>query len=270
MAAGFTSYNGSSRRDLQTAVAAATIIMLFVFAGSAGAHFGVIVPGDDIVDAGESRSVGLRLMFMHPFEGTYMDMARPAAFGVRVQGRSADLAPALRAVERSGRKAWTAEYMIERPGDHVFFMEPAPYFEPAEESFIVHYTKVIVHALGMESGWDEPLGLRTEIVPLTRPYGLWTGNVFRGQVTVRGDPLPHAEVEIEPLAEGALTAPAGPFVTQVVKTDASGVFSYGLPHAGWWGFAALSTDERKLRHTDGQEYPVELGAVLWVHARDME
>jgi nickel transport protein len=239
-------------------------------AAPARAHFGIILPADDMVMATDGRRLSLQLMFLHPFQGSWMSMARPAAFGVRIQGQSVDLLSQVHPAERSGHAIWAADYDIRRPGDHVFFLEPAPYFEPAEECFIVHYTKVIVHALGMESGWDEPVGLKTEIVPLSRPYGLWTGNVFQGKVLRYGAALPNADVEVELLAEGTLTPPADPFITQVVRTDANGVFTYGLPRAGWWGFAALSTDEAPRRHSDGHDYPVEIGAVLWVRAYDME
>ena len=236
----------------------------------AEAHFGVVLPSDDMVMADESRRIGVELMFMHPFEGVWMDMDRPLAFGVRAQGRRTDLLSTIQPVERGGHSAWEASYEIRRPGDHTFYMEPSPYFESAEEAFIVHYTKVVVHALGLESGWDEPLGLKTEIVPLSRPYGLWSGNVFQGQVLRYGEPLSNARVEVELLAEGKIKAPADPFITQIVTTDADGVFVYGLPCAGWWGFAALSTDDEPARHSDGNEYPVEIGAVLWIHADDME
>lgn len=57
-------------------------------------------------------------------------------------------------------------------------MEPKPYFEPAEDCYIIHYTKTVVSAFGLE-GWDRELGLKTEIVPLTRPFGLYAGNVFQ-------------------------------------------------------------------------------------------
>jgi cobalt/nickel transport protein len=157
-----------------------------------------------------------------------------------------------------------------QPGDHVFFVEPEPYWEPAEECFIIHYTKVIVNAFGLEEGWDSELGLKTEIVPLTRPYGLWTGNVFRGVVKVDGRPVPFAEVEVEYYnQDGKVKAPADPYITQVIKADEKGVFTYAMPRAGWWGFAALSTADYKLKH-EGKEYPVEIGAVLWVRTRDMK
>jgi cobalt/nickel transport protein len=55
----------------------------------------------------------------------------------------------------------------------------------------------------------------------------------------------------------------------LVKADANGVFSYAMPRAGWWGFAALNTADWKLKH-NGAEKSVELGAVYWVHTRDMK
>ncbi len=151
-------------------------------------------------------------------------------------------------------------------------MEPTPYWEPAEDCYIIHYTKVCVNALGLEEGWDEPVGLKTEIVPLTRPYGLWTGNVFTGVVLVDGKPVPDAEVEVEYLNEDAenvslLKAPSDPYITQVVKADKNGVFTYAIPKEGWWGFAALNEDSRKIKSPDGQKKSIEIGAVYWVKTR---
>ena len=208
-----------------------------------------------------------------------MEMARPKQFGVVHDGDTTDLTGSLREAKGKGPDQtgeftyWTAEFTIRRPGDHTFFVEPTPYWEPAEDVFIVHYTKVCVHAFGLEEGWDQPLGLETEIVPFTRPYGLWTGNLFTGQVLVKGEPAPFAEVEVEYLNEfpendGVVRPPADPYVTQVVKADAEGVFSYAMPRAGWWGFAALGEADWKIQR-DGQDKRVEIGAVYWVRTRDM-
>lgn len=237
-------------------------------AGLASAHFGVIIPSDDIVSQGESRKITLDVKFIHPMEGNYMNMEKPRRFGVLLRGKKTDLLPTLKEKKVHGFTTWEARYTVRRPGDHVFYVEPAPYWEPAEQSFIVHYTKVIVNALGMEAGWDQPVGLKTEIVPLTRPYGLWTGNVFQGVVMVDGKPAPFTEVEVEYLNTDGVKIPSDPYVTQVVKADADGVFTYAMPRAGWWGFAALNEDDRKIER-DGKAYPVEIGAVLWIRTRDM-
>lgn len=234
------------------------------------AHFGMIIPSDDIVGKEDKKTITLDVKFIHPFEGHYMNMDMPKAFGVFADGKKQDLLKSLKKKEVKKFAAWEASYQIKAPGDYAFFVEPAPYWEPAEESFIIHYTKVIVNALGLEEGWDAEIGLKTEIVPLTRPYGLWAGNVFQGIVKVDGKPVPNAEVEVEYYNEGGrLKAPAEPYVTQVVKADQNGVFTYAMPKAGWWGFAALSTADYKMSH-EGKEYPVEIGAVIWVKTRDMK
>lgn len=249
--------------------------MIALAAGPAAAHFQMIVPSDDMVSQEESRTLRLDLMFNHPFEGHGMDMAKPVQFGVLIDGQRQDLHGSLKAMKFKGldgkaHDGFSAQYKLRRPGDYVFFVEPAPYWEPAEEKFIVHYTKVVVNGFGLEAGWDDEVGLQTEIIPLTRPYGLYTGNVFQGIVKVNGKPAPFTEVEVEYYnKDGKLKAEADPLITQVVKADANGVFTYAMPRAGWWGFAALNEAQRPMVH-DGKEYPVEIGALIWVRTRDMK
>jgi cobalt/nickel transport protein len=251
-------------------IIAFAVIMLMVSLSVCWAHFGMIIPSDDIVGKEDKKTITLEVKFIHPFEGHYMNMEMPKAFGVFADGKKQDLLKSLKKKEVKKFAAWEASYQIKAPGDYAFFVEPSPYWEPAEESFIIHYTKVIVNALGLEEGWDAEIGLKTEIVPLTRPYGLWAGNVFQGIVKVDGKPVPNAEVEVEYYNEGgSLKAPAEPYVTQVVKADQNGVFTYAMPKAGWWGFAALSTADYKMSH-EGKDYPVEIGAVIWVKTRDMK
>jgi len=243
------------------------------------AHFGTIVPSDDIVTQEDSKTLHLEMKFIHPLERHYMEMAKPKQFGVIHAGKRTDLRDSLQKTKGSSPDQankftfWKADYKIRRPGDYTFFVEPTPYWEPAEGKFIVHYTKVCVGALGLESGWDRPVGLETEIIPLSRPYGLWTGNLFSGRVLLKGKPVPYAEIEVEYLNEaaegGKIHPPADPFVTQVIKADANGVFHYAMPKAGWWGFAALADADWKLQH-DGLDKTVEIGAVYWVHATEMQ
>ena len=53
------------------------------------------------------------------------------------------------------------------------------------------------------------------------------------------------------------------------KADPSGVFTYAMPKAGWWAFAALNTDEGKMKH-NGEENSFAIGAVLWVRVYVMK
>jgi cobalt/nickel transport protein len=232
----------------------------------AEAHFGMIIPSDDMVMKKERAYVTLQLMFWHPFEGQGMELARPVNFGVIARGVKTDLLNSLVSHTVEGHTTWNTTYRIKRPGIYVFYMEPQPYWEPAENSYIVHYTKTVVAAYGEDQGWDEPIGLKTEIVPLSKPFGLYAGNVFQGVVLLDGQPLPYAEVEVEYFnTAGTYSAPTDYMVTQTIKADPNGIFTYGVPRAGWWGFAALSTDDRKI---EGRE--VEIGAVIWVRFHEMK
>ena len=235
------------------------------------AHFQELIPSTDILSQESGREIQLALSFTHPMEGgPAMAMGQPIQFGVLTPGGRQDLLSSLRPASRDGQSAYEARYRVEQPGDHVFYLEPAPYWEPAEGVMIVHYTKVVVDAFGAGEGWDAEVGFPVEILPLTRPYGLWTGNLFRGIVKRNGQPVPFAEVEVEWRNDGSIEPPADPFVTQVVKADAQGVFAYAMPKAGWWGFAALLEADRPLRNPQGEEVPVEAGALIWVHTRDMK
>ncbi len=250
-------------------------LTLWLTAGSlTSAHFQMIIPSDDIVSQSDRNEIELDVMFMHPFEGGGMNMKMPINFGVFARGKKKDLLNSLnerQIRDRTGKNhnVFKAEYSIKRPGDHIFYVEPKPYWEPAEEIFIIHYTKVIVNAFGLEEGWDKALGQKAEIIPLTRPYGLWAGNVFQGIVKVKGKPVPFSKVEVEYYnKDGTVKAPADPMITQVIKADANGVFTYSMPKAGWWGFAALNEDEKKI-NLNGKAYPVEIGAILWVRTYEM-
>jgi len=240
------------------------VVAFLVCAGTCFGHFGMIIPSDNMVMPGDSRNITITVSFSHPFEGNGMELAKPNKFGVFISGRNQDLLGQLKQTKVMGHKAWKLGYTLRRPGVYQFYMVPQPYWEPAEDKYIVHYTKTVVGAFGNEEGWDQPIGLRTEIVPLSRPFGLYAGNVFQGIVMLDGKPVPYAEIEVEYYnKDKSVVAPTDYMVTQVIKADANGVFTYGIPHAGWWGFAALNTAPEKIKY-EGKDKEVELGAVLWV------
>lgn len=243
-----------------------------LLAGRAEAHFQLMIPARDVVSAGDSRSVDLEIAFTHPMEaGPVMEMGLPRRFGMIVDDQTHDLIETLRPKKVDGKTAYTASVRLARPGDHVFYLEPAPYWEPAEGKMIIHYTKVVVDFMGMETGWDRMVGFPVEIEPLVRPYGLWTGNAFRGIVRREGRPVPFARIEVEYYNEaGCVRTPNDAFITQVIKADSSGVFSYTMPKAGWWGFAALVDGDEKMKNPAGEMVHVELGGLVWVKTVDME
>jgi cobalt/nickel transport protein len=251
----------------------------------ASAHFQMVyTPEMAMVKGGK---VPVKLVFTHPFEaGHTMNMGKPEQFYVvRSRGENApkktDLLETLQpftwtSLTNSG-DAWETTYQA-RGGDHIFCLVPEPYWEEGDGFYIKQNTKVIVNVGGEPGAWMEPVGLPTEIVPLAKPYDRWTGNVFQGKVLVDGKPVPGAEVEIEymnhkPLLDknafakdGEVEAPQDAFVLQTIFADDNGVFTFGIPRAGWWGFAALDLDPEYTY----KDKKCSRDAVIWIQAKDMK
>ncbi|MDQ2078622.1 DUF4198 domain-containing protein [Xanthobacteraceae bacterium Astr-EGSB] len=248
------------------AALSASVALVFV-TSTAFAHFQEIIPSADVLP--EGGKVGVEIVFTHPMErGPVMEMAKPKRLGVFAAGKTSDLLATLTSKKIDGKQAWAFEHELKAPGAVTYFVEPQPYWEPAEKKWIIHYAKVIVDAFASGEGWSAQVGLPVEIEPLSRPTGLWTGNLFRGVVRAKGKPVPFAEVEIEWMNDGSVKAPNEAFVTQVVRADQNGVFAYVMPRAGWWGFAAL-VDGPDAKSPDGKPAKTELGGLIWVKATDM-
>ncbi|MEL6954399.1 MAG: DUF4198 domain-containing protein [Pseudomonadota bacterium] len=253
---------------MKAALTTVSVLATALASSAAFAHYGMIIPSDPMLSQEDGRSISLDVSFSHPFELAGMELVTPVAFSVTHEGETTDLLDALTPATLMEAPGFTLDYDLNRPGTYIFAMEPQPYWEPAEDSFIVHYTKTYVSAYGSDEGWDAMLGLRTEIEPLTRPFGIWEGNVFQGRVLLEGEAVPFAEVEVEYFNEDlSAQAPSELMITQTIVADADGVFSYSTPNSGWWGFAALNTAPETIAF-DGEDKAVELGAVIWVHFED--
>jgi len=239
--------------------------LLLCSTGQALAHFGMVIPSESIVTQ-KKKNIDLTLSFSHPFEMIGMDMVKPEQFYVMLDGEKTDLLGSLQEQQVMEHQGWATNFKVQRPGVYHFAMAPQPYWEPAEDVSIIHYTKTIVAAYGDDEGWAEPMGLPTEIVPMLRPFGNYAGNSFSGQVLIDGKPAANAEVEVELYNhDRSYAAPSDYHVTQVVAADENGVFSFTCPKPGWWGFAALSEADYTIKNPEGEDKGVELGAVLWIY-----
>jgi len=243
-------------------------------ASTACAHFAMMIPSKDVIGQKDNKNISLQLRFTHPFEGgPQMQMDRPEKFGVVVGDEVIDFLGTLSEKKVDGKSIWETTFKVTKPADYIFFLTPSPYWEPAEDKFIVHYTKVIVDALGAEEGWDKPIGqqagIPVEIVPLSRPYSLYSGNLFTGRVLRDGKPAGDVDVEVEYWGQGKTKAATDAHVTQVIKTDENGLFSFAMPKAGWWGFSAVMEGPAPMKH-QGEDKKVETAAVIWVHAYPMQ
>ncbi len=234
------------------------------------AHFGMVIPSDSMVMQDDTKNINVKLSFSHPFELAGMELVKPKVFTVTTINGEKSLKAKLKKTKIINNTGWQINYKIKRPGAYMFCMEPEPYWEPAEDCYIIHYTKTVVAAFGDDEGWDKEAGLKTEIIPLSKPFGLYKGNVFQGKVLLDGKPVPFSKVEVEYYNEAnKLEAPTDYMVTQTIKADANGIFTYAAPIAGWWGFAALNDADFKIK-LDGKEKDVEIGAVIWVEFQDLK
>ena len=243
------------------------ISTLIVFTSILSAHFQTLIPQNDVVTNNKKQK--MTLSFMHPYEQSYMQMQKPNYFGYFLDGKKINLTNNLKMKKIDGFKTWQCEEKLKEIGDYQFFVDPKPYFEPSEGKFIRHLTKIIIDAHNAGEGWDKPIGLKAEIVPLTRPYSLYTGNIFSAKVLYKGKIVPDAYIEVEYFNPSKIKAPTDGHVTQVVKADSNGIFHFVMPKTGWWGFAALIDDDVTIKK-GSIEYPVELGALIWIKTYEMK
>lgn len=265
------------------------LLLFGILSSPAFPHFQLLYTPDAALN--ESRALPLALVFSHPFNNGYtMNMGKPESFyvinqrGTDAEPRETDLLQYLEPVMWSGVDSEAAAYVAHPPrsvtrslGDYTFVLHPSPYYEEEEDKYIQQITKTVINVGGIPGSWDKPLGLPVEIMPLDKPYANWVGGVFRAVVLADGQPVPHAEIEVEYLnhepqieqqrfdPEGKVTPPQGSFITLSIKANAQGEVTIGLPKEGWWGICALDLDDG-LKHNDKD---LSLDAVLWIKATDM-
>ncbi len=255
------------------AAAAATTI-----AGGAQAHFQLLYTPEVMLE--KPGEIPLALVFGHPMDnGHVMDMGEPEEFFVVFKGEKTDLKDSLQAVKWQGTgeeaaDAYTAAYKVVRNGDYIFGVVPAPYMESAEDIYIQQITKAMVNKGAMPTGWNEPLGLATEIVPMNKPYQVFAGGTFTGQLLSDGKPAGGVECEVEWIntavdleanAFGKDTQIDPPATAVSAITDDNGMFTFGIPRAGVWGFACLGSGPA----TEHEGKELSQDAVLWINAADL-
>lgn len=255
-----------------------TSLGLSAFSAPAQAHFQLLYTPE--VNLAEPATIPMQLVFWHPMEnGHVMDMEKPQEFYYVFRGEKHDLLDSLKEIEFEGQdnkaKAFATDVKVQRNGDYIFVVNPQPYFEKNEDAYIQQITKTYVNRGGLPDAWDEPLGLVTEILPYNKPYNVVVGSTFTGQVLTEGKPAAGIEIEIEymsaepdpktnkPVSKASMDPVGG---TLVAITDPNGMFTFGIPKAGYWGFAALGSGPQD--EFEGKELSQD--AVIWIRADELE
>ncbi|MDY6834266.1 MAG: DUF4198 domain-containing protein [Chloroflexota bacterium] len=241
------------------AILAMLVILTFISAQPASAHFTMLLPGDDLEVTAEDyiaergSVVTLKILWGHPFEHILFDCPSVPQVHVRTpSGSVSTLSP--NEITIDGNLAYEVSFTVEEIGDHIVYAELA-----AEEHGVVDHVKAIVHC-GEEAwtGWDAATDQNLEIIPYTRPYGIEPGFVFSGRAIWQdGSAIAGATTEIEKyntksdgealVAEAELRFPEDPpmMFTRVTTTNNNGEFSYTLDEPGIWfiGVTVEAEDE---------------------------
>ncbi len=254
----------SSRRIALTLVAVAALC------GAAWAHYPMLLTDSPMVERGEP--IEIEYTIGHPFWNDRHAVHKPEK--VRVyppQRRAFDLTASVTSLGTTELPRWRVRYTPRSSGDHVFSFHGGLYHEPPQRT-VADYSKLIIHVkheTGAQVGWHRVLQDPLEILPLTRPYAIPTGSVFRGQVLASGQAMPEMIVDAETYAPGHLQHEGGylPKYRLGVRTDDQGVFAVTLPKPGWW---ILSTATDGGPGEQGTSSFVARRATLWVHVGDTE
>ncbi len=256
----------SARNFLTQLALAGAVFALGISAASA--HFLTLFPQKQVVDQGDSRQLQMPVYFTHPATmGPTMDMQKPVRLSVRLGQKTSDLTEQLISKQFSGKQGWQLDYSIRRPGIYTFFAEQKPYFDPTEQAVLIQYPKTIVSSFSGEGDWQTKVATPVEIMPLTRPFALWTGSSFTGQVLVNGQPAAGVTVEMEHYNAAHDALPSDAWANQEVITNSQGEFTVTLTKSGWWGIAALFETENGFE-LNGKKYLLEQAGVLWLQAQD--
>ena len=247
-------------------------------AAPARGHYHILLPDRHSVKVGDA--VTLTYVFGHPFEHDLFDTEKLSKATVfDADGKATDVLARVERVEtlgHEGRRITAYQYVFKPAarGDHTVLFESPPVWMPDEKQFVRDTARVTIH-VETQRGWDARHGDATQfaVVPLTRPYGLRAGMVFRAAVHPNDANGVSHLVEVErfnPQPPAAL--PTDEHVTLALKTDSQGTATTTLPDAGWWGITAVRRypAEAKVptRERDGKAYPLVERATLWVLVED--
>ena len=250
----------------------AVLLLTLSAAHPAGAeYFTILRAAPPLVSGPKSTQLDVSIAFGHPFEYTAEDMDLVQMFAsIRYpleeggQPIRREYLDTLRRVKYLKKNAWAGTIPLPEPGLYQLVLETRPYWAEKQGIFLQQFAQTLVPVQGYEYGWEVPVGLKLEILPLTRPFGLMAPALFTGRVLLDGKILPDTPVRIEYLNEDRRTVPSPYHQTQRLRTNEHGVFSFVCPHPGWWGFAAVTQGD-PLRGPDGQSKNTELSGVLWLH-----
>ena len=246
------------------------IVWLGLFAGSAAAHFNMLLP--QTASAKKGETVTITYQWGHPFEHQLFDAPQPQSLiALSPDGKRIDLTDKLAKItlqsEAKEVTAYRLRFTPQQRGDYVLVLQTPPIWMEEDGEFLQDSVKMVLHVQA-QKGWDASAG-GFELVPLTRPYGLRPGMVFQVEMLSAqsgSEDRPRSRfglAEIERYnAEPPKKLPPDEEITRTVRLDANGVATTTLSEAGWWCLTVARANGTRMR--DGKSYPLRQRATLWV------
>ncbi|KAF0193102.1 MAG: Nickel transport complex NikM subunit transmembrane [Gammaproteobacteria bacterium] len=165
---------------------------------------------------------------------------------------------------RKAGPVYRLDYTSQRVGDTwVVFHIPQAWTDH-DRGWSETTVRTLIHH-GLARGWETPLGLPLEIVPLNQPYGILAGDSARLQLLANGKPLADTNIYAEKYFRPPLQEPYPPdeIITRTVRTDATGVAAVTLHSPGWW--VLFATHETGEQQKDGKSGPTIVQDAVWVY-----
>ncbi len=240
-------------------------LALLMSASTATAHYPLLI-GDRSPDMGQRGGViNLTYGLGELHEDVFVD-ARPPDWvrGYTFDGGTFDLSDQL---VKNG-KVSNIKYRSRRIGDTWVVAHVPMTWSKHDSTFTETTVRTVIHQ-GLSRGWETPLGLPLEIVPLNQPYGLLPGDSFRVELLLDGEPLSDAKIYAEKYYNPPLQKPypAEALLTRTSRTDRNGIANINLHSPGWWVLFTLQ--ELDDMEKDGQSGVATLQDAVWVYVDEM-
>lgn len=212
------------------------------------------------------------ISLMEPWRYENIDMDMPQMFALFEPGEAEssegmerrDLLEDMEEIRYLDKKAWSANVALSKVGPHIFVLESKPWWDEKNHKYRQYLAKSIIFSGAVDKGWNKPAGLSLEIMPLTRPMGLYSPCLFSGQVLRDGKPGANIAVTVGHINETGTDAATPWHGALRVMTNSEGLFSVVLNEPGWWYCEAAIPGE-PLRGSDGETKPMDLSSVFWLY-----
>ncbi|WP_022852974.1 DUF4198 domain-containing protein [Thermodesulfatator atlanticus] len=253
------------------------IFILFFWWTKPAYPFFLTVVGEDGLDYGNKGQEKVWLVFRaEPFQGIVYDVKAPKAKIFTPSGKFEPISFWRTKIKdhATGKKryAWKARYLPTKIGDYYLVLHSDPTLIPGTYEVWEEIVKVPFH-VEREGSWQKNLGLKAEIIPYNRPYGITKAGLFRGRLLLDGKPLSQTLIQVvrfngvfltgKELPQDRLGKRDDARMYYSLYTDENGDFSLTFPQEGWWLISAkIPFGNHRIGNST---YPMFLRASMWLY-----